>query len=431
MPPLENVNDTAPARRAPFSDNPTIGARGLRTQKQILDAALRAFDESGYDRATVDRIAQLVGCSRVTVYQYFSGKDDIFRHLAGHVARQLVASMEALDPVTPDEHGLDALREWVSRYVNIYDRYEPVFRAFGAAAETDAILVDYATNVRARDVARFLARVSTTSFPPRQLESIADILLVAVARAFDHGSILRTGAPEEYTTKRLVDAVAGAVHRALFGRLPGVNEGPGNIASVTVLPVSPALRDMFEDVRALQKESALPTRRGLASLLAVGDDVVVRCGYRGVRVENVVAAADVSHGTFYHYFENIDAFIRVVTIRAVLDVREAFATLPGADDVDALRQWLRRYPSVHATKVAMMRVWMEAVEDSFRDDRGAVVDGIRRLLVPLLAGRDFGDDDADAVVLLAIVEGFGSTGGSSLAVDGAVRIIERGFLGQD
>jgi len=128
---MENVNDTAPARRAPFSDNPTIGARGLRTQKHILDAAVRAFDESGYDRATVDRIAQLVGCSRVTVYQYFSGKDDIFRHLAGHVARQLVASMEALDPVTPDEHGLVALREWVSRYESIYDRYEPVFARSG------------------------------------------------------------------------------------------------------------------------------------------------------------------------------------------------------------------------------------------------------------------------------------------------------------
>jgi len=175
-----------------------------------------------------------------------------------------------------------------------------------------------------------LARVSTTSFSPRQLESIADILIVAVARAFDHASIVRTRAPEEYTGQRLVDAVAGAMHRALFGRLPEVNDGPADVASAPVLPVSPALRDMFDRVGALQEESKLPSRRGLASLLAVGDDVVVRCGYRGVRVENVVAAAGVSHGTFYHYFENIDAFIRVVTIRAVLDVLEAFATLPGS-----------------------------------------------------------------------------------------------------
>ena len=96
-------SDGAPSRRAPFSDNPTIGARGLRTQMQILDAAVRAFDESGYDRATLDRIGQLVGCSRVTIYQYFSGKDDIFRHLARQVDRQIVASMEALEPITPDE----------------------------------------------------------------------------------------------------------------------------------------------------------------------------------------------------------------------------------------------------------------------------------------------------------------------------------------
>jgi hypothetical protein len=35
-------------RRAPFSDNPQVGARGQRTQQRILDAALRVFGEEGY-----------------------------------------------------------------------------------------------------------------------------------------------------------------------------------------------------------------------------------------------------------------------------------------------------------------------------------------------------------------------------------------------
>src|SRR3954468_7471217 len=90
----------AVVRRAPFADNPAVGARGQRTQQRILDAALRAFGETGYDRTTLDRVAQLAGCSRVAIYQYFAGKDDLFRHLAGQVARQLRASVEAMLPVT-------------------------------------------------------------------------------------------------------------------------------------------------------------------------------------------------------------------------------------------------------------------------------------------------------------------------------------------
>src|SRR5688572_5052845 len=95
----ERLPDGAPGsvvRRAPFSTNPTVGARGLRTQQRILDAALRAFEEEGYHQSTIDRIAKRAGCSRVSFYQYFSGKEELFRHLAGQVARQLIASAEAL-----------------------------------------------------------------------------------------------------------------------------------------------------------------------------------------------------------------------------------------------------------------------------------------------------------------------------------------------
>src|SRR6185295_17674790 len=51
-------------RRAPFSDNPRVGARGQRTQQRILDAALRVFGEDGYYQCSIDRIAKQAGCSR-------------------------------------------------------------------------------------------------------------------------------------------------------------------------------------------------------------------------------------------------------------------------------------------------------------------------------------------------------------------------------
>ena len=92
----------AVVRRAPFSDNPQVGARGQRAQQRILDAALQAFGEDGYHDCSIDRITKLARCSRVSFYQYFANKEDVFRQLAGQVARQVSASTEALDPLTSD-----------------------------------------------------------------------------------------------------------------------------------------------------------------------------------------------------------------------------------------------------------------------------------------------------------------------------------------
>ena len=127
-------------RRAPFSDNPPVGARGQRTQQRILDAALQVFGEEGYQNCSIDRITKRAGCSRVSFYQYFSSKEDVFRQLAGQVARQLTASTDALDPLTPDLEGWSALRAWVARHAEIYERYQPVFHAFQAASERDEVV---------------------------------------------------------------------------------------------------------------------------------------------------------------------------------------------------------------------------------------------------------------------------------------------------
>lgn len=418
-----------PARRAPYADNPAVGARGLRTQQRILDAALAVFGESGYDRASLDRIGQLAGCSRVAIYQYFAGKDDVFRHLAGQVARQLRASMEALDPVTADEAGVAALRAWVARYAEVHRRYEPVFRAFEAAAASDAALLGGAASTAERNTGTFLARLAPTGLPPRQLDPLVVLLLAGVNQALGLGAILRGAAPAAYPPERVEQAIAEVVHRALFGVLPGVNARPPAGDPPPVLAMSPTLRGAFDRVAALQREAAEPGRRALASLLDAGDAVVTSRGYLGVRVDEVAAAAGVSRGAFYRYFRNIDEFVRVVAVRAVAEVSAALGELPDAGDRAALRRWLRRYHAVHAAKGAMIRVWVEAVEDALAGDRAAVFDWGRRRMVRLLAGRTFGDVEVDAVVLLAVVEAFGAGDRGEADVEAALRAVERGFLG--
>src|SRR5262245_56411719 len=176
--PAESADEPDPVlRRAPFSANPQVGARGQRTQQRILDASLEVFGELGYHQCSVDRITQVAGCSRVSFYQYFSSKEDLFRHLTGQVARQLRQSTEALGPITPDPDGWATVREWVGRHAEIYERYEPVFHAFEAAAEADEAVAGGSARTAERNIERIRERLAPTSLPPRQLDPVIALLL--------------------------------------------------------------------------------------------------------------------------------------------------------------------------------------------------------------------------------------------------------------
>jgi AcrR family transcriptional regulator len=420
---------TAPVRRAPYSDNPTVGARGLRTQQRILDAALQVFGEHGYERSTVDRIGQLAGCSRVSIYQYFSGKDDVFRHLAGQVARQMRASAEALEPLTADAAGWAALRAWVARYADIHARYEAVFRAFGTASQTDASLAGGSARAAERNAAVFQSKLATTSLPPRQLDPVVALLLTGVTRSLDFASILRAALPDVYTRDRMADAVADVVHRALFGLRDGVNARPSPYGATPSLRIGSGLAEVLGRADALEAEAREPGRRALASVLEVGQEVIVGRGYQGTRVDDVVAAGGVSHGAFYRYFENKEELVQVVAARALRAVSTVLAEIPDGNDRGALRKWLRRYNAVHAEQGAMIRVWTEAVDEPMRGERAGTFDWGRRQMARFLRGRSFGDDDAEGVALLGTIEAFGSQPRQPVEVDAAVHVVRQGFLG--
>ncbi|MDR0357781.1 MAG: TetR/AcrR family transcriptional regulator [Clostridiales Family XIII bacterium] len=50
-------------------------------KERILDAAFRIFVERGYAQAKMCAIARRAGCGKSTLYDYFSGKDEIFDEL--------------------------------------------------------------------------------------------------------------------------------------------------------------------------------------------------------------------------------------------------------------------------------------------------------------------------------------------------------------
>ncbi len=423
----------AVARRAPFSGNPRVGARGQRTQQSILDAALRAFGEEGYHACSVDRITKIARCSRVSFYQYFASKEEVFRQLAGQVARQLSASTEALEPLTPDIAGWAALRAWVARYAEIYARYEPVFHAY----ETDAHLAAVAARTGEETVARIHSRLVTTTLPPRQLDPVIRLLLECLNHTFEVTGILRSLVPADYPSARVDEAITDALHRTLFGPCPGVNVRPVAGSAPPALDFSAEMRVMLQ-----QEDDAIDPdasgNRALAALLASARDVFVNRGYHNTRVDDLVAAAGVSHGAFYRYFRNKDQLARILTVRAMRAVGPAVLEMPdisaceGSAGTAALRRWLRRYNAAQVNQAAMMRVWLDAsLEDpELRAESAPPLDWGRRQLSRYLRARGFGDIDMEAVVMVALFGVFGTRQRDAPEVEAAAHILERGLLGR-
>jgi AcrR family transcriptional regulator len=425
-------------RRAPFSDNPRVGARGQRTQQRIVDAALRVFGEEGYHQCGVARITELAGCSRASFYQYFADKEDVFRHLAGQVARQLSASTEALGLITPDAAGWRSIRSWVSRYAEVYERYEPVFAVFQTAAESDAAVAAGSERTGERHAAAFRSRLTATTLPPRQLDPVITLLLACLPRSLDNTRILRSVTPAAYPRERVEDALADVVHRTLYG-LQAVNVHPPAADRPPALAFSPAVQDDLRDLRDGGRGRTLTPagRRTLEALMDAGRELFVTRGYHDTRVTDVVTAAGLSKGAFYRYFDSKDRLVQVLAVRAIQTVSTALTDIPattadGAGRTAAIRRWLRRYNATQAGEAALLRLWADAAahDPTFLTDSAAALDWGRRQMAQVLAARGFGDVDTEAVITVALLGTFGARERPGAAVDAAAHIIERGLLGQ-
>lgn len=415
----------AVVRRAPFSDNPRVGARGQRTQQRILDAALRAFGAEGYHACSIDRITKLARCSRVAFYQYFASKEDVFHHLAEQVARQVSASTEAIDPLTADAAGWAATRTWIARYADIHARYDAVFHSL----DTDPELAALANRTGQETIGRIRARVEATTLPARSVDPVIVLLLECVNYSLDVADILRAVQPEPYSRDRVEDALTHVVHRTLFGVAQEVNAAP-----FTDPPAAPLEFD--ERMLALLAAPDAVTTGNAAhdAILATARDVFVARGYHATRVSDLVAAAGVSHGAFYRYFENKEALARVLTARAVASVGETMAAIPdssaGGHEPAALRRWLRTYHAAQSGQTAMLRVWADAAlqSEEISAESAPLFDWGRRRMARYLAPRGFGDVGAEAIVMVALLGVFGSRGRPARDVDAAALVIERGLL---
>ena len=440
------VDHEAVQRRAPYATNPAVGVRGQRAQVRIVEAALQVFGEVGYHACGIQRISEVSGCSRASFYQYFSSKEDVFRHLAGQVAKRLADATAAIGAITPDAAGRDTLFRWLDGHSTVYDDFEPVFLAFQAAAANDEALVSGAGRVAGRTFAMIRTKISGSSLTDREIDAVVRILLETVTRANRVSELLEasTTPGNGLARARLNRNLADVFHRALFGIDPAVNvRTPARRRRIHL-----AVDDLDLSTEPDPRTNLGPAARRTRELLLERAHVVfVELGYHATRVADIVAAAGVSHGVFYRYFDNKSDIFELLARQAAQHMSTAVDDLPrlilaarkrAADPAvpdailspESLRRWLRNYADSYSSGATIIAMWVEALsrDRSLGRVSVAAVEHSRAMFAEMLHLRGFGDVDAEAIVLLALLDAMTAQPVTRSRIDGYARVIERGVL---
>ncbi len=171
----------------------------------------------------------------------------------------------------------------------------------------------------------------------------------------------------------------------------------------------------------------------MQKLLDAGAAVFADKSYHAARVDDIVRAAETSHGTFYLYFANKEDLFSAL----VGDVADRLATLTEslepitADEkgVASLRTWIAEFCALYSTHGSVIRTWTEAESDE--SEAGQIgADVLTAIASSLAAHVEDPPDDIDtevaAMAMVAMVERFnyfGATGQIGADSDEAVETL--------
>ena len=207
------------ADTAPTAANPAYSLRKYPKQRRsiatvtaILEAAARILVESGYAKASTNRIAERAGVSIGSLYEYFPGKEAVFGELRRREAQkayaELMGGVQPEHPRAAIRHIVRARLHWMRRNPVLYAALETEVPRHAIAEVEAEIFADFmAASLAFLEAHRALLR------PKVEIPFLAQFLTHAVsATANTYG--LR--APEQLDDPQLEHALIDMVERYLL-----------------------------------------------------------------------------------------------------------------------------------------------------------------------------------------------------------------------
>ena len=196
----------------------------LATRQAIADAATQLFDVRDFDQVTVDEIAAAADVGRMSVFNHFARKEDLFFDLYAAGRADLRACLHDRDPkIAP----VEALRQFAHHAIATQ---QPYLRFFdGSARFIQTITQSQALMARARAirdelatmVQQGLAETAGQALDDPMAHLAAQLLVTSWAVAFiqAHHTVRQTAdaAAAERTFLTLVDQDSAGVNAAVQG----------------------------------------------------------------------------------------------------------------------------------------------------------------------------------------------------------------------
>jgi AcrR family transcriptional regulator len=190
-----------------------LRARGKRTMRKLLDAGVEIFAQRGFHAARVDDIVKLARTSHGTFYLYFSNKEELFRALAQEVAGEMITLADSLPPIDAGPEGRADLRAWLARFVEVYEHYGPVIRAWTEAEIGGSEFGRLGTDVLTEFSRVLTGRIRRSSSPDINPQ-IAALAVVAMIERFNYYVLSRQ---VDVSRDEMLDTLATVTHAGLFG----------------------------------------------------------------------------------------------------------------------------------------------------------------------------------------------------------------------
>ncbi|GAC58396.1 putative TetR family transcriptional regulator [Gordonia hirsuta DSM 44140 = NBRC 16056] len=151
----EPVGTAAQRREA----HPSRGTeRGRARRREILAAARRVFERTGYDGTTVRMIVDEAGVARGSFYTYFESKIDAFHALVDESGEEIIATIGS----TADEPGStprESLRAANRRFVELYQANAALYGLLENSAMSDERTSQYRRMGRRAHIDRVARRI--------------------------------------------------------------------------------------------------------------------------------------------------------------------------------------------------------------------------------------------------------------------------------
>jgi AcrR family transcriptional regulator len=382
--------------------NAGVGRRGLHTRDRVLGCAAEVFLANGFHATSLDAIAKAAHASRATVYQYFAGKEEIFRELSALAERDVLAHGEHLGELGPTVDGVDALRRWLVEWADIYDAHAAVFAEFpGIGTPTGLSVIDAGTTAD-----QFHQMIADRMRRTRLRDLEADDAAAALGRIPHMVHLYRYREMFPLPARATVTwSLTVALQLMLFPETP---------ASV-LQAVAPQVKNGRARTPPRAVNSAPPTTAATEAadspvpqdVLSLSSALFAERGYYAIGMEEIAAAADVSRATLYRYFSTKETILAELTRRAVVEIEEHAAALP-AMAAGSLTDWMLGYVRFHRTYRGVIRAWFDGTvaEQLSGADVDHGIGAIHQAVTALMSTVDLPagiDADVAAAVFVAVL----------------------------